>query len=366
MTRMMTRAAALASLPLVAMLAAPAALAGTITDPVVERLAPDRLVVRWNDKEPVDVLQSDRPDADVPAATLVSDQDRDGSHEVTSAPGAARPYFLLRDHRSGEVVRVAERVLPLEQGSNFRDIGGYPAAGGKHVRWGMIYRSGGQPLLTDADVKAVQGLGIANLVDLRSDEERVLAPTRIDGIPYSAVGYSMATMMASMPKVGSGAASPMQGLGNAYRGFPTQLAPQIRLVFRKLLAKEGPVAYNCSAGQDRTGFTTGLILSVLGVPRDTIYADYTLSTTYRRPQWELPPISDAMATTNPVAGFFARFQKDPVLSKPQPLVAPDGTPFLAYAFSEIDGRWGSVDAYLQQEIGLSAIDIASLRATYLE
>lgn len=44
----------------------------------------------------------------------------------------------------------------------------------------MICRSGGQPLLTDADVQEIKELGIANLVDLRSDEERVLAPTRLE------------------------------------------------------------------------------------------------------------------------------------------------------------------------------------------
>jgi protein-tyrosine phosphatase len=161
-------------------------------------------------------------------------------------------------------------------------------------------------------------------------------------------------------------ADPLQSMEKIYRTFPTQLAPQIKIVFRKLLSKEGSTAYNCSAGQDRTGFTTGLILSALGVPRETIYADYVLSTPSRRPQWEMPQISDAMAQSNPVAGFFAGFQKDPAAHKANPLVTADGTPFLSYALGEIDNRWGSVDNYLEQEIGLSKLDIAALRATYLE
>ncbi|WP_336969424.1 tyrosine-protein phosphatase [Sphingobium aromaticiconvertens] len=224
MTRMMIRAAALTSLPLVAMLAGPAALAGTITDPIVERVSPDRLVVRWKDADAVDVLQADGADTAAGSATLVSAKDKDGVHEV-QVRGTARPYFLLRDTRSGDVVRVAERVLPLEQGSNFRDVGGYAAAGGKHVRWGMIYRSGGQPMLTDADVQEVKGLRIANLVDLRSDEERVIAPTRLDGIPYNAVGYSMAGILASMAQGAKGGptdpAKAMEGMANGYRAFST-------------------------------------------------------------------------------------------------------------------------------------------------
>src|SRR3546814_16616904 len=79
------------------------------------------------------------------------------------------------------MIRVAERALPLEHGSNFRDIGGYPAAGGKHVRWGMIFRSGGTPLLNDADEQRIGALKLGEMVDLRSSEERVLAPTRISG-----------------------------------------------------------------------------------------------------------------------------------------------------------------------------------------
>jgi protein-tyrosine phosphatase len=79
----------------------------------------------------------------------------------------------------------------------------------------------------------------------------------------------------------------------------------------------------------------------------------------------LPPISDAMAQSNPIAGFFAHFQKDPAAAKANPLVTPDGTPFLTFALAEIDRRWGSIDSYLEQEIGLSKADLATLRATYL-
>ncbi|MFC0205512.1 tyrosine-protein phosphatase [Novosphingobium soli] len=361
----------LAGLPLAA-LTSVSAWAGTVTDMKVERAAPDKLVVRWSDADPVDVLQADRPDAAPGEARLVSGKDADGRFEATVTPGT-RPYFLLRDSRTGTVSRVAERVLPLEQGSNFRDIGGYPAAGGKHVRWGVIFRSGGQPMLTEADVSEIKALGIVNLIDLRSDEERVLAPTRLDGIRYNAVGYSMAPMLAGIgqgvsqaPAAKAAPSDALKGLAEGYRRFPVQLAPQVRLVFDRLLGKEGPVLYNCSAGQDRTGFVSAMVLSALGVQRETIYADYLLSTPSRRPQWELPPITEAQAKGNPIAGMFARFQNDPAHAKPNPLVTADGTPFLANAFAEIDSRYGSAEGYLKQEIGLNDADLASLRSTYLE
>jgi protein-tyrosine phosphatase len=138
------------------------------------------------------------------------------------------------------------------------------------------------------------------------------------------------------------------------------------MLFSELLQRDVPVAYICSAGQDRTGFTTAMILSALGVPRDVIMKDYLLSTTYRQPQFEMPPIDPAMQASNPVAKMFAMAQKDPKMTKAQPLVEADGTPFLAFAFREIDEKWGSVDAYLQAELGVGPAQIAALRAAYLE
>ena len=354
------KARALLSLAL--MLQAGAAFAGSITEPSVERSAPNKVTVRWTDADPVDVFVSDRPDATVDTARRVSRNDRDGHHDLKGS-AAQRSYFLLRDRASGQVVRVAERVLPLEQGSNFRDIGGYAAADGKHVRWGLIYRSGGTPLLSEADLRQVQALGLAKMVDLRSDEERVLAPTRIDGVPYTAVGYSMGPMVANL---GKNKSDPMKGIEQIYRNFPTQLAPQLRLVFRSLLAKEGPLAYNCSAGQDRTGFTTAMILSALGVPRETIYADYALSTTYRRPAYEMTKIDPAAHADEPVALFFAKFQGNPDQAKPKPLLTAANKPYLAFSFDEIERRWGSVEGYLEKELGVGTADLATLRATYLE
>jgi protein-tyrosine phosphatase len=259
-----------------------------------------------------------------------------------------------------EAALAKDRVIPLEQGSNFRDIGGYQTVDGKHVRWGMIYRSGAMPMLTDADVTRIEALGIKDVVDLRSNEERKLAPTRLKSPRIASVDYSLMAMMADS-KGG------FQRNGAAlYHGFPAFLAPQLKLVFARLLKNDGAVAYNCSAGQDRTGFTTAMVLSALGVPRETIIKDYLLSTELRRPQYEMPHIDEATAKADPVAGLFARYQDDPRAAKPQPLVEADGTPFLAGAFAEIDAKWGGVEQYLKAVIGLSDADLAGLKLLYLE
>lgn len=343
------------------------ALADAPANPDVERISPDRLKLSWANSNGVDIYMADRADATVDTAKLVSANDRDGVHEMAVAPGT-RPFFLLRDHKDGDSVRVAERLVSLEHGSNFRDIGGYSTTGGKHVRWGMIYRSGATPLLTDTDMKTVAGLKLANMVDLRSSEERQLAPSKIYGVPYHAVGYSINAILGAMrstPASAGGASMPSNG-GALYRRMPQMLAPQMKLVFDRLLRKEGPIAYNCSAGQDRTGFATALILSALGVPRETIIADYHLSTSYRRPEYEMTKFDPAAFPDNAAAQMFSRYRRDPSAAKPQPLKEADGTAFLTFALDEIDQKYGSVPGYLEKELGVSAVDIADLRTTYLE
>jgi protein-tyrosine phosphatase len=334
--------------------------AAAVTAEKAERAAPDRVVVTWTDSDPVDVFVADGPEVGISAARLVSDDNRSGRFEFAADP-AKRPYILLRDGGDGRVTRTAERALPLQQGSNFRDLGGYPGAGGKHVRWGRIFRSGATPLLTDADVMMIKALGLAEMVDLRSSEERVLAPSRVQGVPYTAVGYSMSGVMGERP-----AAIGEDRMGDIYRRFPTLLAPQLRILFADLLAGEGPVAYNCSAGQDRTGFATAMVLSALGVPRETIIADYHLSTTYRHPEFEMPKLDAATQAANPVAAMFGRYQQDPRYSKPRPLMDGEKRAYLEFALAEVEGRWGSVEAYLDKELGVDAADIARLRAMYLE
>ena len=352
----MTRS--LAALGLVLALAAPAHGLAAVAGEAVERIAPDRVAVSWRDAAPVDVYVADKPDAPLAAARLVARASRASRLEAPAA-AAERPYFLLRDQADGTITRVAERALPLQQGSNFRDLGGYPAAGGKHVRWGRIFRSGATPLLTEADLASVQALGLSAMVDLRSSEERSLAPTRIGGVRYEAVGYPMA-------RLSQAGFAGDERIHAVYRDFPVLLAPQLRIVFRDLLAHEGAVAYNCSAGQDRTGFATAMVLSALGTPRQAILADYHLSTALRRPAFEAPPIPAERANENAAAAMFYRLQQDPAGRTPKPLYDSQHKSLLEFSFAEIERRWGSVDAYLAQEIGVGPAEVARLRAIYLE
>lgn len=346
------------------------ALSQAPTDVDVQRIAPDQVRITWKSPSGVDIFLADGEADDTGTGKPVVSNDVDGTFEMAVSPNV-RPIFELRDH-GGRSVRAAERLVPLQQGSNFRDLGGYAGQGGKSVRWGLIYRSGATPLLTSGDLEMVRGLGLVDLVDLRSSEERQLAQTRIEGVAYHAIGYSAAEAIATVKRTREEPGRPIEQVGAlhsemqmVYGLMPEMMAPHMRMLFRRLLASEGPLVFNCSAGQDRTGFAAALILSALGVPRETIMADYDMSTALRQRQYEMPVFDPADFPDKPAFAMF-KVSADVAKTKPLPLKAADGTPFLAYAFAAIEERYGSVESYLDKVVGVGPEDLAALRASYLE
>lgn len=335
--------------PALALLLVSAPLVARVSDPAVERNAQGQWLLRWQDGNPVDVYRVDAAATATPR--LVATGVATGQLAL-AAPAHTRGWFLLKDRHDHTQATVAERLLPLEQGSNFRDLGGYAGWGGKHVRWGMLYRSGATPLLTPGDLAQVKALNLQQMVDLRSSEERVLAPTRIAGVPYGAVGYPFL----ALTKGGS------FDMPTLYRGFPEMLAPQLRMIFADMLRGDVPIAYNCSAGQDRTGFASAMILTALGVPRATILADYLRSTQDRHPEFEVPPIDPAQHPGDPVAQMFAQAGH---VRKPAPLLTTDGQPYLTISFAAIELKWGSTNGYLHDELGIGPVQLATLRQRYL-
>ena len=330
----------------------------------VERTAPGQISVHWKSPDPVDVFLAARPDTPIARARLAMRGDKDGTFQA-DWNDPARPYLILRDETDSQVVRVAERLLTLDRGSNFRDVGGYPAADGRHVRWGLIYRTAAMPMLDDADYRYLNHLNLREDVDLRSVEERQLAPDHVaerTGARYFAVDYPGSSIFGRLASPATARTATM----DIYREWPTSLAEQYREIFRALLRHDGAVAYHCSAGQDRTGVATALVLIALGVPRDVILQDYHLSTADRRPENEIPPLRPGEYPGNVVADFYLKLQAAGIPMKARPLLDSQGRPYLGYALDEIEAKWGSVENYLDKVLGMDKAKIARLRALYLE
>ncbi len=165
------------------------------------------------------------------------------------------------------------RSIALSGASNLRDLGGWPSAGGRTVRFGRIYRSAALTRLEDADVAKLAGLGIRTVCDLRGHRERVAAPSRLpaDATEHSlpiepSVGAGLRDIVATGEATGENV---MSVLRQAYVAYALEWSHRYRCIFDLLLSDGGtPLLFHCSAGKDRTGFGAALILTALGVPRE--------------------------------------------------------------------------------------------------
>ncbi|MBN9414751.1 MAG: tyrosine-protein phosphatase [Candidatus Eremiobacteraeota bacterium] len=156
----------------------------------------------------------------------------------------------------------AAEPVALEGTKNTRDLGGMPVAGGR-LRSGRLYRSGALCFATSGDVAKLNGLGLHTVVDLRTDKE-----IEKDGPDRLVLRENLRFPMTSYH--GRGA--------EAYRSLILQ-NPQVLREFFALLARNEsyPILYHCSAGKDRVGILTALLLDALGTPRELILDDYLQS-----------------------------------------------------------------------------------------
>jgi protein-tyrosine phosphatase len=172
------------------------------------------------------------------------------------------------------------RSLGLASDPNLRDVGGYRAGPGQWVRSGLVYRS--QALsLSPADLAVVNTLGIVADYDLRTPAEATAVP---DVVPASA-SYRLLNLLgtdsATTPSLTSPAAA-RKFMRDTERSFVTNASSRRALaeLLTAIASGNGPQLYHCTAGKDRTGWATAVLLTLLGVPADTVVHDYLLSNRY--------------------------------------------------------------------------------------
>jgi protein-tyrosine phosphatase len=263
----------------------------------------------------------------------------------------------------------AETPIKLEGAHNFRDIGGYPAAGGKHIKRGLVYRSDSLYKLTDADYVKLSELGIATVCDFRSsfEREREVTQWRAKPAPATlnpAIGGGAKpgqdpTKAFMEPLMKAAAQSPEHAVAFAdtmmregmVRMFQDE-APQLGAMLKALANTDKPFLYHCTAGKDRTGAATALLMKILEVPEQHIYESYLL-------------VNQLMPPAKFAAGMSQRIEKlygaavDPKIFEP---LMGTKREWLAAGFASIS----DFDAYRREKLGLSDSDVARLRSRLLE
>lgn len=237
-----------------------------------------------------------------------------------------------------------QRRIATQEALNFRDLGGYEAAGGRTVKWEMVFRSDDLSELNISDIDCLLSLGIRTVVDFRDRGEVIYSPDRLPASIKKRVNIPIEAGRL-MSGFSEGRLTQKKAMGlmvSVYRALAHDFQPSFREFF-ELLAVPGnvPLLFHCTAGKDRTGFAAAMFLSALGVDRKTVFDDYILSNKYLLEKY--------------VAGV----DYDEVM---QPLYTVDAQ-FLEAAFEVVDGRFGGVEPYLRNCLG---VDIDYFRETFTE
>lgn len=255
------------------------------------------------------------------------------------------------------------QTLPLEGGCNFRDLGGYRTGGGRAIRGGQLFRSGVMAYLTPGDHHLLSRIGIRAVCDLRWPDERSREPTRwlnsADApqvLRWSDVHGEAAARRLSGKK---SAAETRAAVIDFYHGMHQWMRPRLRGLFDCLTTGDMPVVFHCSAGKDRTGLAAALVLSALGVPREAILIDYALTNKIDLEQFIRSRRRSMLGLGNP---------SYPLLTMPEEarkvLLAAD-TEYLLAGFAGIEKTYGSIDGYLQVELGVTARERDRMRDALL-
>ncbi|WP_241689958.1 tyrosine-protein phosphatase [Ligilactobacillus salivarius] len=176
------------------------------------------------------------------------------------------------------------RMLELEEGINFRELGGYLTEDGRKIKWHKLLRCGSMAQLTKNDVDYLDQYGVRYIIDLRSPEESNYSP---DKYPDKAQYFQDTVYPFSFSLFKNLGIINNMRLGASNMDFGRQtylqmlLDPHAQAAYRKMFNvllendKEGEsVVFHCTAGKDRTGVAVFLILSALGVSEKQIVEDY--------------------------------------------------------------------------------------------
>lgn len=228
---------------------------------------------------------------------------------------------------------------------NFRDFGGLALDDGRQVASGRLFRSGQPGTLGNVAVDHLHSLGLKVCVDMRFPDEVRQSP-----MPWGADEPLQVLQMedgetgdAPHHAFFSGTLIRVEDVHGLYANFYRSLPSDVR--FRSLVRRTfsavadtgGPVLIHCSAGKDRTGFLAALVLDVLGVDRQTILQDFTLSARAEAKAALLPEIERRFAS-------HGRPLPDPAVIDAILGVTPD---YLAGCFAEMERSGGTTGTYLQ-------------------
>jgi protein tyrosine/serine phosphatase len=245
-----------------------------------------------------------------------------------------------------------ERKWTLDGVENFRDYGGYATADGRRVKTGRLFRSAHHGAASAADLERLDALGLSALVDLRRTTERNRMPSqRGPGFKAQVIlndldDQDVDSFHAHLIESDQSVEAMRAYLRDYYRHAPLERRhiDLYRRYFQVLAEADGPVLIHCAAGKDRTGILAALTHRLLGVGDEDMMADYLLTNDAERMERRAPLfaawVQDLTGRTPSKDAMFASMGVE--------------AEYLRIAFAAIEAEYGSVEAYLEQALGVDA------------
>ncbi len=242
--------------------------------------------------------------------------------------------------------------------TNFRSLGGLPAAGGRRIRPHAIMRADRLVGLSDDDWRALGRAGLATICDLRSDAERAEHPNAAP--PHLSLcemhcdirndlraDPALARLMLDEPNA-RGAERVMIEI---YRRFPSYMGGTLTAIVDRVLEGGAPLLVHCSAGKDRTGFVVAMLLHALGVPEPLIREDYLASRRWPGAETHRASLESRLGTL--IAADELGAAVDAVLDVRDV--------YLDAALGAVHQEFGSIERYLEDAAGLAGTRLEQLR-----
>jgi protein-tyrosine phosphatase len=240
------------------------------------------------------------------------------------------------------------RHLALQGASNFRDLGGYPTADGRTTRWRHIFRSNHLGQLSAGDIEILRTFGVRSAFDFRGREERAAGVCAVQEITVHSLPIEptvVASLRAELERGRLTAPVALELMRESYRNYVRHNTHRFQTLFEHLLDDCAPLVIHCTAGKDRTGFASALILHALGVADDVILEDYLLTNRF--------------------------YRRDPTAATDLPedvrsAIASVEASYLAAAFDAVGKDYGDLETYLRDGLKLGAAERTALKERYLQ
>lgn len=248
---------------------------------------------------------------------------------------------------------------------NARDLGGFPTEDGKVTKFGVFVRSEAPVDLPEEDIQYLKYYGVTASMDFRSTGEVAARPSDLAG----KMSYYAKPLFNEAAVVGGPKPKPPvhQGWGEQYKSMAEESRDWAIEVLDIAAKNPGAVLYHCTTGKDRTGLMTCYLLSIAGVARADIAADYCVSQVF------LEPVYEKMRSGAMNLGFGPGEKPGPDGKEAPPMGPPMDESFFSTPASAmltlidyLDEKYGGVVKYLRDVVGVPDETIRAIREKFVE